>query len=66
MEPKDTITETYDMLMNGFDRTTITQEWPLQDGVYYQYSAYNNSCHCVTDSSYLYLLNPNKIGRAHV
>jgi hypothetical protein len=43
-EKRKQFTERYDDLMNGFERQQfISNEWPLENGVYKQYSVFDSS-----------------------
>ena len=56
MEEKDLkLKEQYDELMNGFeDRQFIVNEWPLENGVYRQYSALDSSVASVSGTSFCF------------
>lgn len=56
MEEKDLkLKEQYDELMNGFeDRQFIVNEWPLENGIYRQYSALDSSGAFVSGTSFCF------------
>lgn len=51
MEPDRKIIEDYNMFMDGFERSYFSQEWAMQDGIYQQYSEYDNSCVCIAGTN---------------
>lgn len=44
-----TIEEFYVDMMSGYESTSLmNREWPMKDGMYQQYSAFETDVHCVS------------------